>query len=119
MNDDLNGGNRGAFDEALRRLAARAPTISAGEAARAVLAHLPDSRRGSGFRHIAAVAALFAFVVFGAWLGTRHTTSRLNPSAEELATSPLTSDVMVFWIDPDTQVYFLLSPVGSETGETR
>jgi len=119
MKDDLNGASHDAFDEALRRLAARAPGISAGEAARAVLAHLPDSRGGHTFRHIVAVAALVIFAVAGAWLGTHHTTSMINPSAEELATPPLASDVVVFWIDSDTQVYFLLSPVGSETGETR
>jgi len=117
MNDELHEASLDAFDEALRRSAARTPAMPAEVAARAVLARLPDRARRGGLRRIAAVAALLAVIALGTWLGARHTTSMSSPTAEALATPPLPSNVMVFWIDPHTPVYFVLSPPGSEKGE--
>jgi len=118
MNDGSYRASPDGFDESLRRLAARPFAIPAEAAARAVLARLDDAGGRGSLRRIASVAALLALIALGTWLGARHTASMRNLSAGTLATPPLPTNVMVFWIDAHTPVYFVLSPVGSEEGET-
>jgi hypothetical protein len=118
MNDTPRGEGWRAFEEELRCLASRAPSLSDHAAAQAVLTRLPERRRSSAAVRLAAAAVLIAVAAVGTWLGTRRTVSTRNVPPEALAASHLPSNVMLFWIDPNTPVYFVMSPVGSGKRDT-
>lgn len=107
--------DRDRFDAALRTWAARPPARDAGRAARSVVAALPESNEPIPWRRLAAAAAAVVVVFLGAWFASRDHAP--TPAALAMATPPLPENVMVFWLDRDTPVYFVLSPLGSQKGD--
>lgn len=107
--------DRDRFDHALRAWATRPPVRDAGRAALRVLAALPGPPASFPWRRLAAAAAVVALVVLGAWFGTPD--HGQVPAATAMATPPLPENVMVFWIDRETPVYFVLTPLGSVKGD--
>jgi hypothetical protein len=103
-----------SFDEALCAWANRPSASDAMRAARRILAALPEPTELFLWRRLAAAAALIVLVFLGAWFGARSHTPA--PAVLAMATPPLPENVMVFWIDSETPVYFVLSPPGSPKG---
>ncbi len=103
------------FDAALRRWSSRPPTTPATAAAAAVVARLEDRRAAPAWRRVAAAAALIAVVGLLAALWW----ARVRPRAVDGVVAelpPLEENVMVFYLDPDTPVYFVLPRTGPEGG---
>ena len=62
---------------------------------------------------IAPPAAVIAMVTGALWLGLQEEeTGETNVAA--LDPVPLGDDVVLWWIDPETPVYFVLTPPGNE-----
>jgi len=99
-----------AFEAHLRVWGARAPTTPPHAAGAAVVARLSRwPRRALAFRLATAVAAV-ALALSGVLIA-RHGSPRSTPSAEPLASiHPLPDNVVQFWLDAETPVYFVMGP---------
>jgi len=107
--------DRDRFDAAFRTWSDQPPARDAGRAARRVLAALPQQSEPFPWRRLAAAAAVLVLVFLGSWYGARERVA--GPGATAVATPALPENVMVFWIDAETPVYFVLSQLGSQKGE--
>jgi hypothetical protein len=110
------------FDEEFKIWSQRAPGTPAARAAREVAVRLPSQR--SSWMTSAAFAAAAAVVVLlvglAAWFAVRDqgrgVTDRMVAENRSSATTPLSArrpapldpNVVLWWIDPDTPVYFVL-----------
>ena len=104
--------NVGQFEERLRTWGGRPPSLTPSFAASRVISQLPaDRRAGLPWLRLAAVAAMLVLITVTAWIAA--------PSrSEHPAVAMLGSDQIVqFWLDSDTPVYFVLPPFGGETGD--
>ncbi len=112
-NDDLR--SMDDFDAALRRWGGRPPATPPATAADAVAARLETSRRAAPVRRWLAAAALAAVLGALAVLWWAHGRSR---AADGIVAQlpPLEENVMVFYLDPDTPVYFVLPPADPQGG---
>ncbi len=104
---------KGRLDAAWRRLAERPASLSPSEAARRVMARLPE--QPVRVRHrVWALAAAAALVCVTAWFVLRPQPA---PVREALfAPPPLPENVVQSWLDDQTPVYFVLSPADSNGG---
>lgn len=105
-----------AFDAALREWGERPPRTPAGIAARRAVAALPEPRAAMAWLRPALVAATLLLAVAAGWLisGGAHPA---RPTVAELTPPPLDDDVVLWWIDPETPVYFVLPRTNSEKGD--
>jgi hypothetical protein len=102
------------IDAAWRRLAARPASLSPSDAARRVMARLPAQHVRVPLGAWAIVTAL-VLVCAGVWLVVRPQPS--PPVREALsAPPPLPENVVQWWLDDKTPVYFVLSPADSKGG---
>ncbi|MGE5236114.1 MAG: hypothetical protein ACM3O7_07190 [Acidobacteriota bacterium] len=116
MSSNHGGDVSTRFEDALRGWGGGPPRIDAGTAARRVLARLPERTRPLSWWRMAAAAGAVALLFIGAWYGARSP-SPPHVAASRLTVPPLPDNVMVFWLDSETPVYFVLSPLGSEKGD--
>jgi hypothetical protein len=98
------------FEERLRRWGGRPPSLAPAHAASRIVGRLPERGAATPWLRLAAVTAMLVLVAFTAWLG--------RPSGpDQAAIANLGSDQVVqFWLDSETPVYFVLPPFGGETG---
>ncbi|MEW6338149.1 MAG: hypothetical protein ACOY3Y_20485 [Acidobacteriota bacterium] len=103
------------FESALRDWGERPPQTPPGVAARRLVlpARVPSRLP---LWQLAAAAVLVWGVFLGAWYGA------FGPAVGPAVTvstvmEPLPDNVMVFWVDAQTPVYFVLSPLGSPKGD--
>jgi anti-sigma-K factor RskA len=123
------------LERALREWANAPPRTPAAEAARRVRARVTDGRwrasragrraratttqasRGLGWRRLALACVLVLAVAAAAllWRGPRP-----SPPVPSVTDAPpvLPENVVVFWLDAETPVYFVVSPVAGPPGET-
>ncbi len=98
------------FEAGLREWAAREPRTPPEQAARRVLERLDARRPTAGRWWLAAAAVLAVVALLGFWWAAR----RGSPAPTAVGTvyrSPLAPEgVVLWWIDPDTPVYFVLGP---------
>ncbi len=98
---------------AWQRYAERPARLSPSEARRQVLSRLPARPAPVALR-VWALAAATVLVCVGLWLGLRPTSA---PARQALATPPpLPENVVQWWLDDQTPVYFVLSPQDSKGG---
>jgi hypothetical protein len=116
MSESDTGGDLGGFDRRLRDWGQRAPATDPASASRRVLASLPAGAPSHLVLRLATVAALVVTITLAVFLGAPRTTPQLPRTALADAPAHLDERVMQFWIDPQTPVYFVLSPLGSTTG---
>lgn len=114
----------GRFEEEFRIWGERPPATPAARAAREISARLPDQRpsRTSSAPFAAAAAVVVLLVGLAAWFAVRDhgpaVVDRMvvenKASAPRLAVRqpPLDPNVVLWWIDSDTPVYFVLQPPG-------
>jgi ferric-dicitrate binding protein FerR (iron transport regulator) len=99
-----------AFEARLRAWAARPPTIPPRAAAEAVVARLARRpRRVSTWRLAAAVAAT-VLAVTGVLVGRRGARGPEPAVGAVASIQPLPDNVMQFWLDAETPVYFVTGP---------
>ena len=97
-----------AFDEALREWSGRPTVRSAASAIQRAVAEPAKRTAGPAWWFPAAVAAAVLVVIVGIWFTSGRI---LAPAPARVATvthAPLDDDVVLWWIDPDTPVYFVL-----------
>jgi hypothetical protein len=110
-----------AFDRALREWGRRPPRIPAGTAATRLEARL--GRRESRFRRwrLAATAATVLGILGGMWLisldGSRAPEPVDAPAAPSPSVPPLGDNVVLWWLDAETPVYFVIEAPDSGEGE--
>jgi len=107
------------FDEALRVWADQAPKTPSDEAARQVLARLPERRRrgwfpGSQLRLATAGAGLALLLLIG-WATLPESPVPLIAS-EEMALPPLPDDVVLLWLDSETPLYLTVATPATKGG---
>ena len=105
------------FEERLRRWGGRPPSLAPAFAASRVAGQLSGDRRvGVPWLRLAAVAAMMVAIAVGVW----RTAPQQQPLAAAVAAngSGATGDVVQFWLDSETPVYFVLQPFKTEKGET-
>ena len=101
------------FDESFKSWAERSPRTPAHEAARQVVAQLPERRRGwsvtgSGWRIATAAAGLALLLVVG-W-ATLPRPPGPSAALQEVALPPLPADVVLLWLDEETPLYLTVAP---------
>lgn len=102
------------LDDALRRRAARRPVISPQEASRRVRARIGPRRRSPMMLLAAATAVVLALA--GA-LGHRAGRAWRPPTVERTVTvEPLPDNIVLWWLDPETPVYFVVGPPTTHGG---
>jgi hypothetical protein len=113
---DGNGWIR--FERDFRAWAAREPLTEPRKAARLVIEKLPERRRPIPLWRLAAAAVMLVGLGTTLWLARDG-----RPVASSVGTvvpSPaLPEDVVVWWIEPDTPVYFVLGQGGHGMGGER
>jgi hypothetical protein len=109
-----------AFDDEFRRWASRPAGTSTRRASDRVAAALPDRQQTARLplTFLAAAAALVMAVAGAMWVATPRNAGA--PSAargvDSVRPLPLEENVVLWWIDPDTPVYFVLQPRDSVRG---
>jgi len=106
------------FDEAFKSWAERPSPTPADEAARQVMARLPERRErewfsGSRLRLATAAAGLALLLVVG-WVTLPKPSPDLYPSVEDVALPPLSEDVVLLWLDDKTPLYLTIAPPATE-----
>jgi ferric-dicitrate binding protein FerR (iron transport regulator) len=103
----------GRVARAWQRHAERPTSLSPAEAARQVLSRLPARQARVPLRAWAFAAAA-VLVCVGVWIGLRPPTA---PGRQALVTPPpLPENVVQWWLDDQTPVYFVLGPADSKGG---
>jgi len=107
--------NVGQFEERLRRWGGRPPSLAPAFAASRVVGQLRERGAATPWLRLAAVAAMMVAIAVGVW----RTAPQQQPLAAAVAAngSGATGDVVQFWLDPETPVYFVLQPFKAEKGE--
>lgn len=103
------------FEERLREWGARPPSLAAAIAAHRVLGHIAGRHAGRPWLRLAAAAALVVLIAVAAWIGAPG--RRPTPIATTAAGME-SGDVVQFWLDAETPVYFVLPEFGQEEGES-
>ncbi len=94
---------------AWRRWAGRPPRLSPEDAARRVQSRIAVAERPARFRLALAGACAVLVLAAGAWLATRPRSPQTRSASA--MTPPLPENVVVWWLDPETPVYFVTQPV--------
>jgi hypothetical protein len=103
------------FDGALRRWGGRDPRTRPEAAATRVLAHLPSSAWRFVHRRALAVAAVAVLALIGlGWLALRNggvpPSLPMTSQVAAMHIPTLDDNVVLWWVDPETPVYFVLTP---------
>jgi hypothetical protein len=104
------------FEQEFRRWGNRPPHTPPDVAGRRIVARLKPVRSTMPIRQMAAAAAAVVLLTCGAWAGlhfTGGTVAQPVPDAAARATEfvppPLDQNVVLWWLDDDTPVYFVLN----------
>ena len=119
MNTRPDGPSDERLEGALREWGQRPPATPPGAAARLALARIRGSRaRSLGLRSLVAVSSL-ALVLASVWLGVRmmEPPSRFDRLTVDEAPPPLPENVVLWWLDAETPVYFVTGPQEARRGE--
>jgi hypothetical protein len=115
MSNPVDDSRLDAFDEVLRAWGRRDVPTSSRQAALAVRSQLATSHQGFPMLRLAAAAAVLLVIGLVAFLATP---SAVPPSdVAALHPQPLGDGVVQFWLNPETPVVFVLSPMGSKSGD--
>lgn len=110
------------FDAGFREWAREVPRTPAPVAARRVAARLEEPGRraprfGTWALRLAAACGLAVVVASGALM--RRPGAPTSPPSPAVDAPPvLPENVIVFWLDPETPVYFVVGPLADTTGGT-
>ena len=107
------------FDRELRRHASRPPATAPHDAAQRVLARIARPMPRRGWLWLSATAALTALVLLV--VRGRPVENPPVPEANVVTPTvviaePLPENVVLWWIDPETPVYFVVAPPTTHGG---
>jgi hypothetical protein len=116
MNSGKNQGME-RFDQELRRWGNRPPQTPPDEAGRRITSTLIPVRTGLPVWRMAAAAAAVVLLICGTWAGLTFTDSALPHvrsteapgHSAEFVPPPLDENVVLWWLDDETPVYFVLN----------
>jgi hypothetical protein len=100
------------FEERLRSWGGRPPSLAPAVAANRVVGQLPDRGTAPPWLRLVAVGALLVLISVAAWLGSP---ARQAPVADTVDVAG-SDEVVQFWLDPETPVYFILRKLGTDKG---
>lgn len=115
MSDQVHDSKLEIFEGALRAWGRREAPTSPRQAASMVLSQVAAPQSACPMLRLAAVVALILVIGLLAFLAAPPA----GPPALEvagLASQPLGDGVVQFWLNPETPVVFVLSPMGSKSG---
>ena len=115
----MNDRSQDRFDEAFKSWAKQSPPTPGDEAARQVMARLPERRSlmwsaGSQLR-LAAAAAGLALVLVVSWATLPQSPDPVA-LAQEVSLPPLQENVVLLWLDDQTPLYLTLAPPATKGG---
>jgi hypothetical protein len=122
MPDRSNRRDVSAFERALRAWGRRPPVLPAGSAAARIDDRLDRRERRLPYWRLVAAAATVVAVVGGLWLvsldgpGAPERVESSDPSTGPTA-PPLGDNVVLWWLDPETPVYFVIDSPDSGGGQ--
>ena len=107
--------DRSRFDRALREWGGRQPRTSPGTAATRVRGNLSSRPPRLVQRPVFGLAAAVLVLLIGAWwlFPGNGQVLRTAPTSSQVATIQtlaLDDNVVLWWLDPETPVYFVLAP---------
>lgn len=103
------------FDEGYRRWGRRPAATPPGAAVTRIQALIRSGRPGTRPVRNLAWAAVLVLAVVGGWLlGGRTEHAPSPPAAYEAVALP--DNVVLWWLDPETPVYFVIRPAEPEQG---
>jgi len=96
------------FESALREWGKKPPRTPAEHAATRVLASLPRHGTRTGWRRFAWAGAALVLLALVLWL----TPARRAPqvASASVVAAPLDENVVLWWLDDETPVYFVIGP---------
>lgn len=105
------------FEQELRRWGSRPPLTPPERAGRRIAAGLKPLRSGLPVWRMAAAAAAVVLLICGTWAGLKLTggtlphvqPNRTPANSAEFVPPPLDENVVLWWLDDETPVYFVLS----------
>lgn len=109
----MTNDSRQRFEEAFRSWAERPPHTPADEAARRVIARLPEhrgARWSSGRRLRFATAAAGLALLLGIGWSLLPKPQGAPAQEREVALPPLADDVVLLWLDKETPLYLTIAP---------
>lgn len=109
------------FESAFRKWASRAPSTSSSDGARHVVARVGSTGRltlAGVWAQRLAVACGLVLVAASGVLIWRSQTPPAAPTATAEATPMLPDNVVIFWLDAETPVYFVVGPMSDDAGGT-
>jgi len=104
------------FEEEFAEWAARPPRTQATVATRRVLARATSTAPPLPWARLLAAAVLVTLIVVAAWFGSGVVSRPRAVAVADQASAPLPDNVMLWYLDPQTPVYLVLSPLGSQHG---
>lgn len=99
------------FEAQLRAWGGRPPSLAPAFAASRVVGQHPERRGATPWLRLAAVAAMLVLVAVTVWLSAPSRSG--HPAVAMLGSD----QVVQFWLDSETPVYFVLPPFSGETGD--
>jgi hypothetical protein len=116
MSDERDAKGLERFEEDYRRWGRRPAAIQAGAAATRIRARIAARRRRRRTAAGLAWASVFLLAVAGNWLIESRRGAVPSPSPQAVhAPVALPDNVVLWWLDPETPVYFVIRP--AEPGE--
>ncbi len=97
-------------ERALREWGQRPPVTSSAAAAGLVVARLARRRVPRLRRPLLLAAAATAIVLVAGWFGLKPTWTPAGNPTIAAAPAPLPDNVVVWWLDSETPVYFVMRP---------
>ena len=103
------------FEARLREWGGRPPSLPPAIAANRVVGRLPERRSAVPWLWLAAAAAMLVLIAVAAWVGSP---GRAAAPVAATASGVQSGDVVQFWLDAETPVYFVLPEFGQGKGES-
>jgi hypothetical protein len=116
MRNELFSNDMQRFEKAFAEWAARPPRTPAMVGARRVLARATSTAAPLPWARLLAAAVLVTLIVVTAWFGSGVASRPTAVALADLAPAPLPDNVMLWYVDPQTPVYLVLRPLGSQHG---
>jgi hypothetical protein len=98
------------LDDDLRQWGRRAPRTSAASAARQVVARLARQAPGPAWPRRVAVATATSLVAAAVWVALVQPPHVTHPTSAVDQPLQLPENVVLFWLDSETPVYFVTGP---------
>ncbi len=115
MNVEERDQSEREFERTFRQWGSRTARLPARAASERLASRLHPRRRTPGWRWLAAAAAI-VFAVAGAWLLWQQALPDSRPPGMKITQPALDENVVLWWLDSKTSVYFVITTSDSSAG---